>query len=96
MCTEQASQAVKPISGAGNVVKKEAEEAEYAWLSLDSLKPYREGDGDAVEGEDPLLKGSVAAAEQAVATAADKAQDEEQAADSGADSVSDSDGGGQQ
>lgn len=77
-------------------MKKEAEEAEYAWLSLDSLKPFREGDGETVEGEDPLLKGSIAAAEQAVAITADRAQDEDQGADSGAESVSDSDGGGQQ
>ena len=80
--------------GAGSDLKQEAEEAEYAWLSLDSLKPFREGDGETVEGEDPLLKGSIAAAEQAVATAADIAQDEDQAADSGAESMSDSDGGG--
>ena len=80
--------------GAGSDLKKEAEEAEYAWLSLDSLKPFREGDGETVEGEDPLLKGSIAAAEQAVATAADIALDEDQAANSGAESMSDSDGGG--
>ena len=80
----------------GNEVKKEAEEAEYAWLALDSLKPFREGDGETVEGEDPLLKGSIAAAEQALAAAAARAQDEEQAADSGAESMSDSDGGTQQ
>ena len=77
-------------------MKKEAEEAEYAWLALDSLKPFREGDGETVEGEDPLLKGSIAAAEQAVAAAAaERAQEEEQAADSGAESMSDSDGGTQ-
>lgn len=81
---------------AGAEVKKEAEEAEYAWLSLDSLKPFREGDGEAMEVEspsgDPLLKGSIAAAEQAVAAAADRANNDD-GVDSEAESASDSDGG---
>lgn len=81
----------------------DSDEAEYAWLSLDSLKPFREGDSLTAEDEahvsDPTLTACIAAAERAVKAAADRsaaaAADAEQEGedDDGAESLSDSDGG---
>lgn len=48
----------------------EPEEAEYAWLPLDCIKPFRFGDVSGVDGgaasSDPALKASVAQAEGAL------------------------------
>lgn len=81
----------------------DSDEAEYAWLSLDSLKPFREGDSLTAEDEnhvsDPTLTACIAAAERAVKAAADRpaaaAADAEQEGedDDGVESLSDSDGG---
>ncbi len=58
-------------------VTGDSEEAEYAWLSLDCLKPFKLGDVSGTEGAapsgDPLLKASVAAAEASVRAAAQRA-----------------------
>lgn len=88
----------------GGDSKLDSDEAEYAWLSLDSLKPFREGDSLTAEDEsyvsDPTLTACIAAAERAVKAAADRsaaaAADGEQEGeeDDGAESMSDSDGGG--
>ena len=86
---------------AGNDNRADAEEAEYAWLSMDSLKPFREGDSLAFEEDkhitDPTLKACISAAEHAVKAAADRAAAaaavvEGDDADD-AESQSDSDGG---
>ena len=49
---------------------EEADEAEYAWLPLDFIKPFRSGDVSGTEGapasEDENLRASIAAAEAAV------------------------------
>lgn len=82
--------------------RSDSEEAEYAWLSMDSLKPFREGDSSAFEEDkhisDPTLKACIAAAERAVKTAADRAaaaaaDAEQEGEDVNEDSQSDSDGG---
>ncbi|KAL0025228.1 hypothetical protein WJX77_008845 [Trebouxia sp. C0004] len=86
----------------GSDSRLESEEAEYAWLSIDSLKPFREGDSLAFEEDkhisDPTLKACIAAAEHAVKTAADRAaaaaaDAELEGEDVDDDSQSDSDGG---
>ena len=92
------------IAGSGS--KLDSEEAEYAWLSIDSLKPFREGDSlvaydDDKHVGDPTLKACIAAAEQAVkaatdraaAAATDEAEQEVKDAEDGDESQSDSDGG---
>lgn len=92
------------IAGSGS--KLDSEEAEYAWLSIDSLKPFREGDSlvaynDDKHVGDPTLKACIAAAEQAVkaatdraaAAATDAAEQEAKDAEDGDESQSDSDGG---
>ncbi len=87
---------------AGSDSKLDSEEAEYAWLSIDSLKPFREGDSLAFEEDkhisDPTLKACIAAAERAVKAAADRAaaaadEAEQEGEDLDDDSQSDSDGG---
>ena len=86
----------------GSDSRLDSEEAEYAWLSIDSLKPFREGDSLAFEEDkhisDPTLKACIAAAERAVKTAADRAaaaaaDAELEGEDVDDDSQSDSDGG---
>ena len=86
---------------AGGDSKSDSDEAEYAWLSLDSLKPFREGDSLTAEDEnhvsDPTLTACIAAAERTVKAAAHRsaaAEAEPQGEDDdGAESLSDSDGG---
>ena len=97
------SQHVEAVCVTGADSKVDADEAEYAWLSLDSLKPFREGDSLVAKDEshvsDPTLTACIAAAERAVKSAADRAaaaaEDAEQDGedDDGAESLSDSDGG---
>ncbi len=86
----------------GSDSRLDSEEAEYAWLSIDSLKPFREGDSLAFEEDkhisDPTLKACIEAAERAVKTAADRAaaaaaDAELEGEDVDDDSQSDSDGG---
>ena len=86
----------------GDDSKLDSDEAEYAWLSLDSLKPFREGDSLTAEDEthvsDPTLTACIAAAERAVKAAADRAAAADDAEpegeeEDGAESLSDSDGG---
>ena len=86
----------------GGDSRTDSEEAEYAWLSMDSLKPFREGDSSAFEEDkhisDPTLKACIAAAERAVKTAADRAaaaaaDAEQEGEDINDESQSDSDGG---
>lgn len=86
----------------GDDSKLDSDEAEYAWLSLDSLKPFREGDSLTGEDEthisDPTLTACIAAAERAVKVAADKAAaagdaEPEGEDEDGAESMSDSEGG---
>ncbi|KAL3149213.1 hypothetical protein ABBQ32_002039 [Trebouxia sp. C0010 RCD-2024] len=93
------SQAIDHI---GDDSKLDSDEAEYAWLSLDSLKPFREGDSLTAEDEthvsDPTLTACIAAAERAVKAAADRAAAADDAEpegeeEDGAESLSDSDGG---
>lgn len=93
----------KVIFCTGDESRLDSDEAEYAWLSLDSLKPFREGDSLTAEDEnhvsDPTLTACIAAAERAVKSAADRpaapaaAAEQEGEDDDGAESQSDSDGG---
>ena len=90
-------------AGHDNKPEVDKEEPEYAWLTLDSLKPFREGDSLTAEDEnhvsDPTLTACIAAAEQVVKAAAEKAAtpaaDAEQDGEDedGVESLSDSDGG---
>lgn len=77
-----------------------ADEAEYAWLPIDFIKPFHIGDVSGTEGappsEDPNLKASIAAAEAAL-RALHRSEARAQAADDDRGEVgaldSDSDGG---
>ncbi|CAD7703269.1 unnamed protein product, partial [Ostreobium quekettii] len=66
------------------------EEAEYAWLSPASLKPFRSGDlsgrGDGIESQDPVLRSSIAAAQRSL-------KDSEEAGMQWGSDNEDSDGG---
>lgn len=94
-------QPFKTGSCAGGDSKSDSDEAEYAWLSLDSLKPFREGDSLTAEDEnhisDPTLTACIASAERTVKAAAHRSAAAEAEAqgedDDGAESLSDSDGG---
>lgn len=54
-------------------VSDEEEEAEYAWLSPGSLKPFQAGElsgrDDGMESQDHVLRASVAAAHKSIKTA---------------------------
>ena len=84
----------------------DGDEAEYAWLSANNLKPFKQGDSQmmdpAMTGNDPSLRECILAAERNVtdllarAAAREKARTEQQEVaqdDADTEAATDSDGG---